>query len=113
MLPHRVPSGSNSPLSGFVEGFLNGVFVDPAKIGPEVLKINGLSFDSMFVLSNVGDARGMSEGMVNSPLKNAKFIYLGVMGTALGGICSSGGVTRCGRVGIIQDRGVPFMGSSE
>ena len=34
MLPHRVPSGSNSPLSGFVEGFLNGVFVDPAKIGP-------------------------------------------------------------------------------
>ena len=23
MLPHRVPSGSNSPLSGFVDGFLN------------------------------------------------------------------------------------------
>ena len=26
MFPHGVPSGSNSPLSGFVEGFLNGVF---------------------------------------------------------------------------------------
>ena len=46
MLPHRIPSGGNSPLSGFVEGFLNGVFVDPAKIGPEFLKINGLSFDT-------------------------------------------------------------------
>ena len=79
MLPHRVPSGRNSPLSGFLEGFLNGVFVDPAKIGPELLKVNGLSFDSMFVLSKIGDARGMSEGMVNSPLKSAKFIYPGVM----------------------------------
>ena len=77
MLPHRVPSGSNSLLSGFVEGFLNGVFVDPAKIGPKPLKVNGLSDDSMFVLSNVGDGRGMGEGMVNSPLKIAKFIYLG------------------------------------
>ena len=54
MLPHGVPSQSNSPLSGFVEGFLNGVFVDPAKIGPEFLKVNGLGCDSMFVLSNVG-----------------------------------------------------------
>ena len=60
MLPHRVPSGSNIPLSGFVEGFLNGVFVDPAKIGPELFKIIGLSFDSMFVLSKVLDARGLS-----------------------------------------------------
>ena len=75
MLPHRVPSGSNSPLSGFVEGFLNGVFVDPAKIGPELLKVNGLSGDSMFVMSNVGDGRGLGEGMVNSPPKIAKFIY--------------------------------------
>ena len=50
MLPPRAPSGSISPLSGFVEGFLNGVFVDPAKIGPELLKVNGLSGDSMFVL---------------------------------------------------------------
>ena len=41
-------------MSIFVEGFLNGVFVDPAKIGPELFKINGLSFDRMFVLSNVG-----------------------------------------------------------
>ena len=71
MLPHRVPSGSNSPLSGFVEGFLNGVFVDPAKIWPELLKVNVLSCDSMFVLSNVGDVRGMGEGMVNSPIKLA------------------------------------------
>ena len=68
MLPYRIPSGGNSPLSGFVEGFLNGVFVDPAKIGPELLKINGLSCDSMFVLSKVGDASGMSEGVVNSPM---------------------------------------------
>ena len=75
MFPHRVPSGSNSPLSGLVEGFLNGVFVDPAKIGPELLKVNGLSGDSMFVLSNVGDRTGMGEGMVNSPLKNCQ-IYL-------------------------------------
>ena len=110
MLPHRVPSGSNSPLSGFVEGFLNGVFVDLAKIGPELLKINGLSCDSMFVLSNVGDGRGMGEGMVISSLKIAKFIYPGVMCTALGGIWSPGWVTRCGRVGVIQDRGIPFMG---
>ena len=50
MLPPRASSGSISPLSGFVEGFLNGVFVDPAKIGPELLKVNGLSGDSMFVL---------------------------------------------------------------
>ena len=77
MLPRRIPSGGNSPLSGFVEGFLNGVFVDPAKIGPELFKINVLRFDSMSVLSNVGLARGMSEGVVNSPLKIAKFINLG------------------------------------
>ena len=102
MFPHRVPSGSNSPLSGFVEGFLNGVFVDPAKIGSELLKANGLSGDSMFVLNKVRDGRGMGEGMVNSPLKIAKFIYPGVMCTALGGIWSPGGVTRCGRVGVIQ-----------
>ena len=57
MLPHRLPSGGNSPLWGFVKGFFNGVFVDTAKIGPLFLKINGLSFDSMFVLSNVGDDR--------------------------------------------------------
>ena len=76
MFPHGVSSGSNSP-SGFVEGFLNGVFIDPAKIGPELLKVNGLRGDSMFVLSKVGD-----EGMLNSPLKIAKFIYPGVMGTA-------------------------------
>ena len=113
MLPHRVPSGSNIPLSGFVEGFLNGVFVDPAKIGSDLLKINGLSCDSMFVLSNIGDVRGMGEGMVNSPLKIAKFIYPWVMCTALGGLWSPGGVTRSGRVGVIQNRGVPFMGTSE
>ena len=77
MFSHRAPSGSNSPLSGFVEGFLNGVFVDPVNIGPELLKVNGLRCDSMFVRSNVGD-----EGMLNSPLKIAKFIYPGVMGTA-------------------------------
>ena len=99
--------------TGFVEGFLNGVLVDPAKIGPELLKVNGLSVDSMFVLSNVGDGRGMGEGMVNSPLKNAKFIYPGVMCTVLGGIWSPGGVTRYGRVGVIQNRGVPFMWTSE
>ena len=64
-----------------MEGFLYGVFLDPAKIGPELLKIKGLSFDSMFVLSNVGDARGIGEGMVNSPLKIAKVIYPGVMFT--------------------------------
>ena len=55
MFPHGVSSGSNSPLSGFVEGFLNGVFIDPAKIGPELLKVNGLRGDSMFVLSKFGD----------------------------------------------------------
>ena len=77
MFPHGVSSGSNSPLSGFVEGFLNGVFIDPAKIGPDLLKVNGLRGDSMFVLSKFGD-----EGMLNSPLKIAKFIYPGVMGTA-------------------------------
>ena len=82
MFPHRVPSGSNSPLSGFVEGFLNGVFVDPAKIGPELLKVNGLRCDSMFVLSNVGESRGLGEGMLNSPLEIAKFIYPGGMGIA-------------------------------
>ena len=83
MLPHGVPSGSNSPLSGFVEGFLNCVLLNPAKIGPELLKVNGLSCDSMFVLSNVGEGRGVGEGegMLNSPLKIAKFIYPGVMGT--------------------------------
>ena len=113
MLPHRIPSGGNRPLCGFVEGFLNGMFVDPAKIGPEFLKINGLSFDSMFVLSNVGVARGMSEGVVNSPMKIAKFINPGVMCTALGGIWGSGGATNCGRVGVIQDRWVPFMGTCE
>ena len=47
MFPHGVPSGSNSPLSGFVEGFLNGVFVDPAKIWPEPLKVNGLRGDTL------------------------------------------------------------------
>ena len=108
MFPHRVPSGDNSPLSGFVEGFLNGVFVDPAKIGPDLLKVNGLSGDSMFVLSKVGDHWGIGEGMVNSPLKIDKFIHHGVMCTALGGIRSPGGVTRCGRVGVIQNRVVPL-----
>ena len=49
MLSHGVPSGSNSPLSGFMEGFLNGLFVDPPKIGPEFLKVNGLRCDSMHV----------------------------------------------------------------
>ena len=72
MLPHT--SGGNSPLSGFVESFLNGVFVDPAEIGPEFLKINGLSFDSMFVLSNVGVARKMNEGL---PLKLPSLSILG------------------------------------
>ena len=90
MLPDRIPSGSNSPLSCFGEGFLNGVFVDPAKTQPEFLKINRLSFDSMFVLSNVGDARGMSEAVVNSTLKIAKFINPGAMCTALGGIWGPG-----------------------
>ena len=41
MFPHGVPSGGNSPLSGFVEGFLNGVFVDPAKIGLSLSKSMG------------------------------------------------------------------------
>ena len=113
MLPHRIPSGGNSPLSGFVEGFLNGVFVDPAKIGPELFKINVLSFDSMFVLSNVGFVRGMSEGAVNSPLKIARFINPGVMCTALGGIWGPGGVTSCGRMGVNQDRWVPFVETCE
>ena len=76
MFPHGVSSGSNSPLSGYVEGFLNGVFIDAAKIGPELLKVNGLRGDSMFVLSKVG-----VEGMLNSPLKIANFINPGVMGT--------------------------------
>ena len=98
MLPHRVPSGGNSPLSGFVEGFLNGVFVKPAKIGPELLKVNGLSCDCMFVLSNVGEGRGLGEGMLNSPLKIAKVIYPGVIWTALGRIWSPGGVTMVGWV---------------
>ena len=79
MLPHRVRSGSNSPLSGFVEGFLNGLFVDPAKKGPELLKVNGLSGESTFVLSNVGEGRGMGAGMLNSPLEIAIFIYHGVI----------------------------------
>ena len=74
MFPHGVSGGSNSLLSGFVEGFLNGIFIDPAKIWPQLLKVNGLSGDSMFVLGKVGD-----EGMLNSPLKIAKFIYPGVM----------------------------------
>ena len=93
MLPHRIPSAGNSPLSGFVEGFLNGMFVDSVKIGPELFKINGLSLDrsSMFVLSNVGFARGMSESVVNSPLKMAKFINPGVMCIVLGGIWGPGG----------------------
>ena len=77
MFPHGVSSGSNNPLSGFVEGFLNGVFIDPAKIRPELLKVNGLRGDSMFMLSQVGD-----KCMLNSPLKIAKFIYPGVMYTA-------------------------------
>ena len=100
-------------MGGFVEGFLNGVFVDPAKIGPEFLKINGLSCDGMSVLSNVGVARRMSEGVENSPLEIAKFINPGVMCTVLGGIWGPGGVTSCGRVGVIQDRWVPFMGTCE
>ena len=104
MLPHRVPSAGNSPLSGFVEGFLNGVFVDPAKIGPELLKVNGLSGDSMFVLSKVGHGRGMGECMVKSPLKLAKFIYPGVMCTAVGGILSPAGV------GWVQSRTEGFHG---
>ena len=79
MLLHRIPSGGNSPLSGFVEGFLNSMFVDPSRIGPELFKMNGLSFDSMFVLSNVGVSRGMGEGVVNYPLKLVKFINPGVM----------------------------------
>ena len=74
--PHRVPSGSNSPLSGFVKGFLNGVFVDPSKIWPEPLKVNGLRGNSMFMLSKVGD-----ECLLNSPLIIAKFINPGVMST--------------------------------
>ena len=77
MFPNGVSSGSNSPLIGFVEGFLNGVFIDPAKIRPEFLKVNGLRGDSMFVLSEVGD-----EGMLNSPLKVTKLIYPGIMCTA-------------------------------
>ena len=100
MLPHRIPSGGNSPLSGFVEGFLNGVFFDPAKIGPEFLKINWLSLDSMFVLRNVGVAR-MREGVVNSPHKIAKFINPRLMCTASGEVWGPGGVTSCGRVGVI------------
>ena len=52
----------------------------------------------MFVLSNGGVARGMSVGVVSSPLKIAKFINPGVMCTALGGIWGPGGVTSCGRV---------------
>ena len=82
MFPHGVSTGSNSPLSGFVEGFLNGVFIDPAKRWPELFKVNGLRCDSMFVLSDVGHSRGLDEGMLNSPLKIAKFIYPGVIGTA-------------------------------
>ena len=77
MFPHGVSSGSNSPLSGFVEDFLNAEFIDPAKITPELLKVNGLRGESMFVLS-----KGVDEGMLNSPLKIAKFIYPGVIGTA-------------------------------
>ena len=73
MLPHRVPSGGKQPIEGFCgRFFLNGVFVKPAKIGPELLKVNGLSCDCMFVLSNVGEGRGLGEGMLNSPLKIAK-----------------------------------------
>ena len=113
MLPHRIPSGGNSPLSGFMEGCLNGMFVDPAKIGPGLFKINGLSLDSMFVLSNLGVARGMSESVVNSPLKMAKFINPGVMCIMLGGLWGTGGLSSCGRVGVIQDRWVPFMGTCE
>ena len=64
-------------MSGFVEGFLNGMSVDQAKIGSVLFKINGLSLDSMFVLSNVGVSRGMSESVVNSPLKNANSSILG------------------------------------
>ena len=76
VFPHRVPSGSNSPLTGFVKGLLNGVFVDPSKIWPEPLKVNVLRGESMFMLSKVED-----ECMLNSPLKIAKFINPGVMGT--------------------------------
>ena len=77
MFPHGVSSGSNGPLSGFVEGFLNGVFIDPAKIRPELLKVNGLRGDRMLVLRKVGE-----EGMLNSPLKIAKLNYPGIMCTA-------------------------------
>ena len=113
MLPHRVPSGGNSPLSGFVEGFLNCVVVNPAKIGPELLKVNWLRCDGMFVLSNEGEGRGLGEGMLNSPLEIAKFIYPGVMGTALRRMWSPGGVTRGGRAGVVQNSRVLFMGTSE
>ena len=113
MFPHGVPRESNSPLSGFVEYFLNGVFVDPAKIGPELLKVNGLRCDSMFVLSNVGEGGGIGEDMLNSPFKIANFFHPGVMCTALGRLRSPGGVTRGGRVGVIQTRRVLFMGTSE
>ena len=67
MFPHGVPSGRNSTLSGFVKGFLNGVFVDPSKIGAEPLKVNSLRGDSMFMLSHVGD-----KCLLSSPLKIAK-----------------------------------------
>ena len=63
MFPYGVSRGSNSPLSVSAEGFLNGVSIDPAKIRPELLKVNGLRGDSMFVLSKAGD-----EGMLNSSL---------------------------------------------
>ena len=74
------------------------VFVDPAKIGPELLKVNGLSGDRMFVLSNVGDGREMGECMVKFPLKLAKFIYPVVMCTSMGGIL------RLAWVGWVQSR---------
>ena len=59
-----------------MKGFLNGVFVDPSKIWPEPLKVNGLRGDSMFMLGKVGEVC-----MLNSPLKISKLINPGVMGT--------------------------------
>ena len=87
-------------MSVLVEGFLNGMFVDPAKIEPELFKINRLSFDSMFVVSHVGSARGMSERAVNSPLKMAKFINPVVMCIALGGSGAQEGSPALGGSGV-------------
>ena len=103
MLCHRVPSGGNSRQSSFVEGFLNGVFVDLAKIGPELVKINRLSFDSMFGVSHCGTAQRMSERVVNSALKcqiHQSWCHVHCIGRTLG----PGGVVSCGRVAVVRDR---------